>query len=39
MPSGQVEINKDKSIKFKGYVTAPANGVYPEYYYFIKNTV
>ena len=29
MPSGQVEINKDKSIKFKGYVTAPANGVYP----------
>ena len=29
MPSGLVEINKDKKIKFKGYVTAPANGVYP----------
>ena len=29
MPSGIVEINKNKEIKFKGYVTAPANGVYP----------
>ncbi len=30
MPSGTVEIeNKKKEIKFKGYVTAPANGVYP----------
>ena len=29
MPTGLVEINKDKEVKFKGYVTAPANGVYP----------
>ena len=29
MPSGLVEINKDKEVKFKGYVTAPASGVYP----------
>ena len=30
MPSGTVEIeNKKKDIKFKGYVTAPATGVYP----------
>ncbi len=30
MPSGSIEIeNKKKEIKFKGYVTAPANGVYP----------
>ena len=29
MPTGLVEINVDKKIKFKGYVTAPANGVYP----------
>ena len=29
MPTGLVEINKDKKVKFKGYVTAPANGVYP----------
>ena len=29
MPTGFVEINKDKEVKFKGYVTAPANGVYP----------
>ena len=30
MPSGFIEIeNKKKEIKFKGYVTAPANGVYP----------
>lgn len=30
MPSGSIEIeNKNKEIKFKGYVTAPANGVYP----------
>ena len=28
MPSGLVEINKDKEVKFKGYVTAPASGVY-----------
>ena len=30
MPSGSIEIeNKKKEIKFKGYVTAPASGVYP----------
>ena len=29
MPSGLVEINKNKETKFKGYVTAPASGVYP----------
>ena len=29
MPSGLIEINKGKEIRFKGYVTAPANGVYP----------
>ena len=29
MPSGLVEINKNKQTKFKGFVTAPANGVYP----------
>ena len=30
MPSGSIEIeNKKKEINFKGYVTAPANGVYP----------
>ena len=29
MPSGIVEIIKKDNIKFKGYVTAPANGVYP----------
>ena len=30
MPSGFIEIeNKKKEIRFKGYVTAPANGVYP----------
>ena len=28
MPAGQIEISKNKSIKFKEYVTAPANGVY-----------
>ncbi len=29
MPSGIVEIVNKKNIKFKGYVTAPATGVYP----------
>ena len=30
MPSGSIEIeNKKKEINFKGYVTAPASGVYP----------
>ncbi len=30
MPTGKVEIeNKKKEVSFKGYVTAPANGVYP----------
>ena len=29
MPTGLVEINKNKEVKFKGYVTAPASGVYP----------
>jgi len=29
LPSGQIEISKNKSITLKGYVTAPANGVYP----------
>ncbi len=29
MPSGIVEIEKNKETKFKGYVTAPASGVYP----------
>ena len=28
MPTGLVEINKDKEVKFKGYVTAPVT-VYP----------
>ena len=29
MPSGIIEINKDEKIRFKGYVTAPASGVFP----------
>ncbi len=29
MPTGLVEIVKKDNIKFKGYVTAPADGVYP----------
>ena len=29
MPTGLVEIGKKNNIKFKGYVTAPANGVFP----------
>ncbi len=29
MPTGLVEIIKKDNIKFKGYVTAPADGVYP----------
>ena len=29
MPSGIIEIEKDKKTKFKGHVTAPAHGVYP----------
>ena len=39
MPTGLVEINKNKEVKFKGYVTAPANGVYLAYYYYTKNLV
>ena len=29
MPAGIVEISNKDDVKFKGYVTAPANGVYP----------
>ena len=29
MPSGIVEIKKNENVKFKGYVTAPAKGVFP----------
>lgn len=29
MPSGTVEISTEKDVTFKGFVTAPANGVYP----------
>ncbi len=29
MPSGTIEIEKNKQTKFKGYVTAPAYGVHP----------
>lgn len=29
MPSGSIEIENKKKIKFKGYVTTPANGVFP----------
>ncbi len=29
MPAGIVEISKKNNLKFKGYVTAPASGVYP----------
>ena len=30
MPTGLVEIGEKNNIKFKGYVTAPANGVFQE---------